>query len=93
MRARAAEIQSLEWCSILRPTNQRSERKELIERLLAVMNVAAAQSVSLFQIERRDHLAPQRSDPLDPARTRQMIDNGVGKFLPLANSNHLSFNL
>jgi hypothetical protein len=41
MRARAAEVKSLERRSILCPTNQRPEREKLIECLLTVMNVTA----------------------------------------------------
>ncbi len=57
MRAGAAKVKSLERRSILRPADQRSESEKLIERLFAVMNVSAAETVSLFEIERRDHLA------------------------------------
>ena len=57
MRARAAEVKSLERRSILRPANQRPESEELIERLFAVVNVSAAETVCLFEIARRDHLA------------------------------------
>src|SRR5690242_9511998 len=61
MRTGAAEIEALQRRAILRPTNQRAERKELIERLLAVMNVSAAQTVSLFEIQRRDYLLRHNS--------------------------------
>ena len=57
MCARAAEVESFERRSILRPANQRPEREELIDRLFAVVNVSAAETVRLFEIARRDHLA------------------------------------
>ena len=56
MRACAAEIESLDRSSILRPADDWAEGEKLIERLFAVMNVSAAQSVCLFQIKRRDDL-------------------------------------
>ena len=56
MRARAAKIEPLDGCAVLRPSNQRTESEKLIERLFAVVNVAAAQPVSLLEIQRRDHL-------------------------------------
>src|SRR4051794_13308481 len=57
MRARAAQIESLERRAILRETNQWTKSKKLIESLFAVMNVSTAQTVLLFEIVRRDHLA------------------------------------
>src|SRR5215213_2403398 len=58
MRPRATKIKPLERRSILRPTNQWPKSKKLIDRLFAVVNVPAAQAVSLFEIERRDYLSP-----------------------------------
>src|SRR5215813_15475146 len=57
MSARAAQVESLEWRAILRKTNQRTKSKKLIESLFAVMNVSTAQTVLLFEIAWRDHLA------------------------------------
>src|SRR5262245_2827368 len=39
MRARSAEIQATQWSAILGPAKQRTKSKELIQRLLTVMNV------------------------------------------------------
>src|ERR1044072_4461525 len=57
MRARAAEVKSLERRAILRETNQRTKSKKLIESLFAVVNVSTAETVLLLEIGRRDHLA------------------------------------
>ena len=75
MRACAAEVKSFEWCAILRPADQRSKREKLIERLFTVVNVSAAESVGLFEIEWCDHLAGD--DQVAHARSVrfQMVDH------------------
>src|SRR6266542_1508046 len=79
MRSRATKIESLDWSSILRPSEDRTEGEKLIEGLFAVMNMATAQSVSLFQIERRDHL-PSHNQLLQVWRViAKCIDYGIGK--------------
>ena len=81
MRAGAAQVQSLKRSSILRPANQRTEREKLIERLFAVVNVSAAETVSLFEIERRDYLAG--NDQIAQARgvVFQLIDHVSSKLV------------
>src|SRR5205085_11868045 len=57
MRPRAAQVESFQWRSILRPTDQRPESEELIQTLLAVMHMSASETVLTFEIQRRDHLS------------------------------------
>ncbi len=63
MRARAAQIQMPNRRGVARPPEQRPRDEELIERQLAVKDVAAGQSVGPFEIERRDHLAREDGGP------------------------------
>src|SRR6266850_5330760 len=56
MRACATEVKSLDGSSILRPPNDRTKGKKLIERLFAVMNMPATESVGLLQIKWSDDL-------------------------------------
>src|SRR5574338_1144544 len=57
MRARATQVKSLEWRAILRPANQWPKSKNLIQSLFAVISVSAAETILLFEIERRNYLA------------------------------------
>src|SRR5258705_827779 len=79
MRAGATKIKPLDWSSILRPTDQGAKREKLIERLFAVMNMPATHSVSLFQIERCDHLPCNNQFLQIRSITAQNINYIVGK--------------
>src|SRR5439155_10087734 len=57
VRPRAAEIQVAERCPILRPSERRPHREQLIQRELAVKDVAAGQSVCRLEIRGRDDLS------------------------------------
>src|SRR5260221_574849 len=57
VRPTAAQIQAPNRRGVPRPFQQRPRDEQLIERQLAVKNVAAGQSVGPLEIERRDHLA------------------------------------
>ena len=57
VRARAAKVEPGDRSAVARPAEQRAHGEELVERQLAVEDVAAGQAVSLFQIQRRDDLA------------------------------------
>src|SRR5262245_27142424 len=56
VRAGSAEEQMTNRRRVPSPTQQRPRHEELIDRELAVENVAAGQSVPAFEIPRRDHL-------------------------------------
>src|SRR5687768_11946112 len=56
MCARAAHVQPAYGRAISRPSQQRTHREELVERQLAMEDVASGQTVCRFQIDRRDHL-------------------------------------
>src|SRR6266850_3167621 len=56
MCACATKIEALNRCSILRPPNDRTKGKKLIERLFTVMNMPATESVGLLQIKWSDDL-------------------------------------
>src|ERR1041385_2982440 len=76
MCSRAAEIQSFQRSSVLRPTDQRTESKELIQTLFAGMKVSAIETVSPFEIQRRDHLS--RNDQVTNAwRIHFQLRNNV----------------
>ena len=56
MRARAAQVQPGDRCAILRPARHRAHDEQLIQRHLAVIDVAAGQAVSCLKIKRRESL-------------------------------------
>ena len=56
MRSRSAQIEVANRRAVPRPAEQRARHEELIERQLAVKDVAARQPVRPLEIERRDDL-------------------------------------
>src|SRR4029077_822039 len=80
MRAGSAKIKPPDRSPVLRPTDQRAKSKKLIERLLAVMNMPATHSVSLLQVERRNHLSRHNQFLQIRCITTQDINHIVGKF-------------
>src|ERR1700741_1601448 len=79
MRAGATQVEPLEWSSILSPANQRTESKELIECLFAVVNVSTVETKLLLEIQRRDHLG--RNNQVANARRIcfQLVEHVVRK--------------
>src|SRR5258705_5372762 len=67
MRAGAAQIKVANRRVVPRPSRQRPRDEELIERKLAVKNVAARQAVLAFEIEWRDDL-PRHDRTLEARR-------------------------
>src|SRR5580704_5173823 len=57
MRAGAAQIQTMDWSSVLRPSGQGTHEEKLLQPQVAVENVAFGQAVRTLEIERREHLA------------------------------------
>src|SRR5687767_2665934 len=82
MCARAAEVKSLQRCSILRPANQWPEREELVDRLFTVVNVSAAKSVRFFEVARRYHLASDDQIAQSRSILLQLRDHVVCKLFP-----------
>ena len=73
MRGRSAHVEVLDRRAELRPSRHRPQEEELLQRELALEDVAFAQSELAFQIERRDYLAVQ-DDVFD---IRRVLGNGV----------------
>src|SRR5262245_53186527 len=59
MRAGAAQIQPSDWRRVLRPAEHGPHRVELIERVLALEDVAAGEPVLPFEVQRSEHLASE----------------------------------
>src|SRR5262249_2410150 len=57
MRAGAAQIEILDRRRGAGPREERTADEQLIERQLAVEDVAAGEAVVALEVERRDHLA------------------------------------
>ncbi len=73
VRARAAQVESRDGRAVPGPTEDRAHREELIERRLAVEDVAAGQAVGRLEVERRDDLLVDRRAARCPARTRASV--------------------
>ena len=59
VRTGPTQVQPGDRRAVLRPAQHRAHRVELIERVLAVENVAAGQAIALLEIDRRQDLARQ----------------------------------
>ena len=59
MRCRSAHVEILDRRAVLRPSRHRPQEEKLLERKLALENIAFAQSEFAFEIERRHHLFVQ----------------------------------
>ena len=57
MRARPAEVQAINRRSVFCPACDRSHEKQLVNRHVAVKNVAARERILALKIERRDYVA------------------------------------
>ena len=73
MGGRSAHVEILDGRAELRPARHRPQEEKLLERKLALKNVAFAQSQFALQIERRDHLLVQ-DDVFDIGR---VLGDGV----------------
>src|SRR5216683_530166 len=69
----SAHIKVLDGRAELRPARYWSQEEELLERKLALEDIAFAQAKIAFQIKRRDHL-PVQDDVLDIGR---VLGNGI----------------
>ena len=66
MRARAAEVEAAHGRAVLRPVEERAHREELVERRLAVEDVAARQAEGLLEVDGRQDLPRRRRAPCRP---------------------------
>src|SRR5919108_577229 len=83
MCGRAAQIKVLDRRSILRPARYGTQEEKLLQRKLALKNIALAQPELAFQIEWCEHLPPN-DDVFDVwCMLGQSIDHRIAKFLPL----------
>lgn len=57
MRAGSAQVQPFDRRAILRPTGHRAHEEKLLERKIAVKNIALGEAVGAFQIEGRENLS------------------------------------
>src|SRR5437764_2619300 len=79
VRGRAAHIKVLHRRAVLRPSRDRTQEEQLLERELALEDVSFGQSELAFQVERRDHLA-STDDALDVGRVfGDGVDDGVAE--------------
>ena len=83
MRGRAAHPQVLDGRLVLRVAGHGTQEEQLLERELALEDVAFGQSQLAFEIERRDHL-PADDDVLDVGREfGDGVDDVVAELFPL----------
>src|SRR5205823_7270739 len=80
MRPGAAEIQPLDRSPVPGPPQQWTKREELIERVLAMKNMPARQTVGLLQIQGRQDLAMNNNLTNIRRIFRKGFENCVGKF-------------
>src|SRR4051794_1708893 len=83
MRRRAAHPQVPERRRVLRPPGRGAQEEQLLERQLALEDVALGETEIALEIERRQYL-PMQNDVADVRRVfRDRIDHGVAKRLAL----------
>src|SRR5215213_3113465 len=83
MRRRSAHPQVLDRRLVLRPARYRAREEELLERQLALEDVALGQPEVAFEVEWRQHL-PVQDDVADVRRVlRDRVDDGVAERLSL----------
>ena len=83
MRRRAAHVEAADRRAVLRPARRRPQEEELLERELALEDVALRQPEHALDVERRQHLPVQ--DPLADVRRvdGDRVDDGVAERLAL----------
>ena len=83
MRGRAAHPQVLDGRLVLCPAGHRAQEEQLLQRELALEDVALGQSKFAFEVERRHHL-PANDDVLQVGRElRDGVDDVIAESFPL----------
>ena len=59
MRRRAAHVEAADRRAVLRPAGRGAQEEQLLERQLALEDVAFGQAPLALEVERREHLAVQ----------------------------------
>ena len=80
MRCRSAHVEILDGRAELRVSRHRPQEEKLLERKLALENVAFAQSPLAFEVERRHHLAVKN----DVFNVGRVLGDGVDDVSPKA---------
>src|SRR4029077_2937084 len=57
MRARSAQVESIDRSAILRPARYRPHEEQLLQRQIAVKNISLREAIGPLQIQRCQHLA------------------------------------
>ena len=83
MRGRPAHVEALDGRPVLRPSRRGPQEEELLERELALEDVAFRQAPLALQIERRDDLPVQDDVPQIRRELRQRVDDRVAERLAL----------
>ena len=79
MRRRAAHIEVANRRRVLRPSRGRPQKEQLLERQLALEDVAFRQAPLALEIERRQHLAVQNDVPNVGRVLGDRVDDGVAE--------------
>src|SRR5687767_4961942 len=83
MGRRSAHIEVADGRLIAGPARRRPQKEQLLERELALKDVALGEAKFTLEIERRDHL-PMQDDVLDVRRVlRERVDDRVTECLTL----------
>ena len=91
MRRRSAHVEVAHRRLVLRPARRRPQEEQLLERQLALEDVAFGQAEVALDVERRQHL-PVQDDVLDVRRVLgDRVDDGVAERLALRRPSVPSF--
>ena len=81
--AGAAEEKAANGRAITRPADQRAHGEKLVEREFAVRDVAAGETVVIFEVERRDDAASENFRGQVGRVLRERFHDGVGERVAL----------
>src|SRR5687767_169225 len=84
MRPGPAQVESLHWRTVSRPTEHGAHREELVERGLAVEDVSPRESELVLEIRRRDDLPPFDERGQTGGVPFERCDHEIAQLLPRA---------